>query len=244
MTAVQAAAPTNAPINTPAPLHPAVYQDTTWRPPAPQTVYVYDQKPVAANWALVTAEQAQAVTDRFKTAYSRINQPRLVVAINQGITNVSTNAVVGGLSLADRQTHRDIERMFGRPFRAAGATLVDQNVAAQVLGNKPLSAFLAAPGVSSVPTDRETLAAVADAVVEVLISPKLVTAPGLSGDVTFAIPDIQATATRLKDAKVIGQATSADVVTRVPAAVLRNFGVREITEATALVLMEDMSKER
>jgi len=48
--------------------------------------------------------------------------------------------------------------------------------------------------------------------------------------------DIQATAMRLKDARILGQAASSDISGRGG----RNFDVREISEATALALMEDM----
>ena len=57
-----------------------------------------------------------------------------------------------------------------------------------------------------------------------------------------ATPDIQATALRLKDSEIVGQAASSDVVGKERSAgyYARNFDVREIAEATALALMEDM----
>ena len=50
------------------------------------------------------------------------------------------------------------------------------------------------------------------------------------------------TAIRLKDAKVIGQASASDVISRAggPGYVARNFGVEDVTEATSLALMDDM----
>jgi hypothetical protein len=56
------------------------------------------------------------------------------------------------------------------------------------------------------------------------------------------VPDIQATAIRLKDAAIVGQAAASDIIGKgVPAGrVVRQFDVRDITEATALALMEDM----
>jgi hypothetical protein len=59
------------------------------------------------------------------------------------------------------------------------------------------------------------------------------------------VPDITMTAIRLKDAKVIGQASASEVISRAggPGYVARNFGVEDVTEATALALMDDMLRE-
>ncbi|MBM3878393.1 MAG: hypothetical protein FJ387_01545 [Verrucomicrobia bacterium] len=141
-------------------------------------------------------------------------------------------------TLADQQTVRDLERLFGRPLRMAGARLADQRVATQLIGDDPLRVF----GRDQAAKDREVLARVADVVLEILISSRNLTVPAVSGDQTYAVPDIQATAIRMQDAQIIGQATAADVIgiDRYAARLARNFGVREIAEATALALMEDM----
>jgi hypothetical protein len=80
-------------------------------------------------------------------------------------------------------------------------------------------------------------------VVEILISSRNITATELSGDRVYTIPDIQATAIRLADSAILGQSSSADLLggDRNAARLARTFDVREITEATALALMEDMS---
>ena len=88
---------------------------------------------------------------------------------------------------------------------------------------------------------REALTQVADAVVEVLISSKNITVNTVSGSRDLTIPDIQATAIRLRDSKILGQVASTDVTSRVPPATLGQFDVREIAEATALALMEDIA---
>lgn len=77
---------------------------------------------------------------------------------------------------------------------------------------------------------------------EVLISSRQLVIPEVSGDKVYTVPDIQATAIRLKDAKVIGQASASDILgkDRYAGRIARNFDVREIAEATALTLMEDM----
>ena len=89
--------------------------------------------------------------------------------------------------------------------------------------------------------DHEALLKVADVVIEILISSKTVTVPAIADAQTIALPDIQATAIRLSDSKILGQATSADVTNRVPPSSLAGYSVPEITEATALALMEDLT---
>ncbi|HTQ31476.1 MAG TPA: hypothetical protein VMI53_09720 [Opitutaceae bacterium] len=145
-------------------------------------------------------------------------------------------------TLADRQTVRDVERLFGRPFRAAGAHLADQKVAASILADKPFDTF-AAGGSDQARKEREALANVADVAVEVLVSSRNVTVTNVSGDETVTVPDIQATAIRLKDSAIIGQASSSDVLGKDPQAgrLAQRYDVRDITEATALALMEDMA---
>jgi hypothetical protein len=146
-------------------------------------------------------------------------------------------------TLADKQTVRDVERLFGRPLRTAGASLVDQKVASQLIADKPVAEFIGSTDTPQARKDREALSKIADAVVEILISSKEITATTASGTRTITVPDIQATAIRLQDSKILGQASSSDVTSRVPPASLANFDVREIAETTALALMEDLSSE-
>jgi len=144
-------------------------------------------------------------------------------------------------TLADKQTVRDVERLFGRPLRTAGASLADQKVAAQLIADRPIEEFTGTTDTPEARKDREALSKVADAVIEILISSKTTTVPTLSGDHTITVPDIQATAISLKDAKILGQASSSDVTSRF-APPVSGYDVREITEATALELMEDMTQ--
>ena len=146
-------------------------------------------------------------------------------------------------TLADRQTVRDVERLFGRPLRQAGASLVDQKVAAQLIADKPITDFVGTTDTPESRKDREAIGRIADVVIEILISSKTVAVPTISDAQTISIPDIQATAISLKDSKIIGQASSTDVTNRVPPASLGGYGVPEITEATALALMEDLTSE-
>ena len=146
-------------------------------------------------------------------------------------------------TLADRQTVRDVERLMGGPFRAAGASLVDQRVASQMMGDRTLDSLTLQNDQAR--RDREAVNKIADVALEVLITSRQVNVTELAGDRTYTVPDIQVTAIRLSDAKVIGQASAADVMNKSggPGFAARNFGVESITEATALALMEDMTGE-
>ena len=90
--------------------------------------------------------------------------------------------------------------------------------------------------------DREALAKVADVAIEVLLASRPLPVTRLSGDTSVTVPDLQLTAIRLKDAVIIGQAAASDVIGKGEGAAqtATRFDVRDITEATALALMEDM----
>jgi hypothetical protein len=143
-------------------------------------------------------------------------------------------------TLSDRQTVRDVERLFGRVFRAGGAALADQKVAADLIEDKGIANLTGTSDQAA--KDRAALGQVADVAIEILVSSRQITVPAVSGDETATIPDIQATAIRLKDAAIIGQASASDILgkDRNAGTVIRNFDIRDITEATALALVEDM----
>lgn len=139
-------------------------------------------------------------------------------------------------TLADQQTVREIERLFGRVFRNAGARLADQKTAAALLADQP-GARLAGQHAAK---ERDALKQVADIAVEVLISSRNLTVRGVAGDRTYEVPDIQATAIRLSDAAVLGQAAGSDILGGQGSSIARQFGPSDITEATAFALMQDM----
>jgi hypothetical protein len=144
------------------------------------------------------------------------------------------------VALADRQTMRDVERLFARPLRMAGATIVDQRVATHMLPGKSLDNLITNVDSEQTRREREAISKVADLVLEVLISSRNMTVPEISGERVITVPDIQATAIRLSDSKILGQSTAADLLNRVGGSA-RHYDVREVTEATALSLMEDMT---
>lgn len=153
----------------------------------------------------------------------------------------NTYVLQGGTppTVADQQTVREVERLFGRVFRNGGARLADQATATALLGDAPGRLTGTSDQAAK---DRAVLAGIADLAIEVLITSRSLTVAGLAGDQTYAVPDIQATAIRLKDAAIVGQASAADILGKDAQAgrIVRNFEVREITEATALALAEDM----
>jgi hypothetical protein len=156
--------------------------------------------------------------------------------------NTYTAAPKPAATLADRQTVRDLERLFGRPLRAGGARLADQRAATDLIADKPMDHFTVATG-EAARKDREALARVADVVIEVLISTRNLVVPAVSGDQVVPVPDITVTAIRLKDSAIIGQASATDVLGKKwqAARLARQFDVNDIAEATALALMEDMA---
>jgi hypothetical protein len=289
-------------------------------PPATDT-FIYDQKPISGRPVLVSPEQASSVISRFKEAYPKMGNPRVLIYVNRELVDEksglklasrtektttaqttvdstfksdSTNAgqgapaqipqggnvtIVGDVkgnalrtpgtgnittktersahdtsykhtdknnsTLADKQTVRDVERLFGRPLRMAGATVVDQSSATQLLTDKPPGSLTALEG-EQARKDREAIAKIADVAIEVLISSRNVNVAGISGDQTYTVPDIQATAVRLKDSKVLGQTTATDIIgkDRYAGHIARNFDAAEVAEATALALMEDILLEQ
>lgn len=147
-------------------------------------------------------------------------------------------------TLADKQTVREVERLFGRPFRAAGATLADQKTAAALMADMPLDHFSTPATNETARKDREAVAKIADVVVEILISSRSLQVPEVSGDRTVSVPDIQVTAVRLSDSAIIGQAAASDVLGKDQQAgrLAGRVDIRDITEATALALMDDMTQ--
>lgn len=144
------------------------------------------------------------------------------------------------LTLSDKQTTREVERLFGRVFRAGGALLADQKAASALLEDKPVSNLTGTSDQAA--KDREALAKVADVAIEILVSSRTITINTVSGEQQLVVPDIQATAIRLSDAAVLAQAAATDILGKDAnaARLVQNFDVRDITEATALALMEDM----
>lgn len=206
----------------------------------PRVVFYVNRELVPAEAALLLksrTENTEATRNDAKGATEPSATTEKVTATN----NYEAAPASPALTLADRQTIRDVERLFGRPFRAAGAALADQTVAAALLTDRHFNHFAAADN-DQARKQREALTKVADVVVEVLISSRQAIVPGISGDQTVILPDIQATAIRLSDSAILGQATARDVLGKDRDAThVRQFDVNDIAEATALALMEDMS---
>jgi hypothetical protein len=214
---------------------------------------------------LIARQTAEGVLEGFRKVYKTETAPRIVVYVNRALIDTSngfklterteqfekegetlktagTNTYKAkeapASTLADQQTVREVERLFGRAFRNAGAQLADQKLAASLLPDEPGAHLVGDQGAR----DRKALSEIADIAIEVLISSRNITVPEVSGDATYPVPDIQATAIRLKDAAILGQAAASDIIGKGVQAgrVIRQFDVRDITEATAIALMDDM----
>lgn len=200
--------------------------------------------PGAAEQVLIAREVASRLMEDFRAAYGAPSAPRLVIYINRPLVSapadsaVASDAATEPVPLSDRQTTREIERLFGRVFRNAGARLADQEVATVLLPESPGLSLAS----DQAARERAALRAVADVAIEVLISSRNLNVPAVSGDRTVTVPDIQVTAVRLEDAAIVGQASAADIIGGNASAgeLARRFSVQDITEATALALMEDM----
>jgi hypothetical protein len=237
------------------------------RSPAPGIQIGQSQQRVYApsNDTLIARSTAEGIVEGFRKSVKTDGAPRIVIYVNRALVDTTMGLKLvarteqydqteGALktkgansytvksppapTLADQQTVREIERLFGRAFRHAGAQLADQEVAASLLPEAP-GAHLVGDKAAK---DREALGKIADVAIEVLISSRSITVPEVAGDATYPVPDIQATAIRLKDAAIVGQAAASDIVGRGVQAgrVVSQFSVQDITEATALALMEDM----
>jgi hypothetical protein len=260
---IVAASPARPAASTPPPLTQALPPAVTPLPnPATQRVY----GPSGAT--LIARQTAEGILEGFRKAYHTDRAPRVVIYVNRALIDPAPaaparerddraeagarqNGRPGGSypssdydsgrpaapTLADQQTVREIERLFGRAFRHAGAQLADYRIAAALLPDQP-GTYLADQSAK----ERQALANVADIAIEVLISSRNIVVPQVSGDVTYPVPDIQATAIRLTDAAIVGQAAASDIIGKGVQAgrVVQQFDVRDITEATAIALMEDM----
>jgi hypothetical protein len=116
--------------------------------------------------------------------------------------------------LSTRQTKREVELLFGRPLRLAGATLID-------------------PAQTNLP----------ELTLEILLGEREINVPGINGTKSHTVPDIIVTATRAADGQVLGQATVLDLFPHQAAAarMLKRYNIQQLAEATALALMKDIA---
>jgi hypothetical protein len=252
----------NQPPSPPPPIAQASPRVTA---PMPQSMQPAQRVYGPSADTLIARQTADGILEGFRKAYVIDGAPRVVIYVNRALIDTSTGLKLtdrteqfeksdAGLktsgtntyktkdaaapTLADQQTVREIERLFGRAFRHAGAQLADQKIATSLL---PQEAGAHLTG-DQAADDRKALSNIADIAIEVLISSRNITVPEVAGDATYPVPDIQATAIRLKDAAIVGQAAASDIIGKGVQAgrVVRQFSVQDITEATAIALMEDM----
>ena len=163
----------------------------------------------AATTPLFTQEQAEAIIREFTETYAKLGEPKIDVRVNPPVGVPVAAAPLTPDELATQQTKREVERLFGRPLRFAGATLVDADLSNQ-----------------------------SEVTFEVLIS-----ARKLGGENSKSVPDIQVTAIRFADGSIIGQATVLDLFPnrKVANRQLPEYSIQQLTQATALALMKDIS---
>ena len=214
----------------------------------PSSKHVYTVSPGVPLQTIYNAEQAKAIVEEFRITYAKLGKPKIDVRVNfpQGAVQVPQlptvgvggvpaidpatglpippggAAAAGGIparifdtdELSSKQTKREVERLFGRPLRMAGVMLMDAD-----LTNLPEVSF------------------------EVLISEREITVNGIKGKLTHSVPDIQVTAIRMTDGRIIGQATVLDLFPKrsTAARMLQRYDIQQLTEATALALMKDIS---
>jgi hypothetical protein len=197
---------------------------------------------IHVNRALVNPNSGLRLTGRTEKYYESTSQKKgeepTTSSDKSGENTYSAGEAPKEATLADQQTVREIERLFGRVFRHAGAKLADQRAAAALLDDQPNTKI----GSDQSAKEREALKQIADIAIEVLISSRELKVTGVSGDSTLMVPDIQATAVRLSDSTILGQAAASDILGQSAAAggLARRFGPADVTEATAFALMEDM----
>ncbi len=192
---------------------------------APTAAYAYDQRVFGPPEPLVSSARSQAVLARFQEAYARMGRPRFVIRVNPPAADAAPEEP----TLADRQTRRDVERCFGRPLRLGGAALLDEGAGADDAAPRPDAGGTNSGG------------AAAEVVIEVLVSSRQI--PFGTDGAVVTVPDIQATAVRLADRVVLGQAAASDLLGIGAAAgeKARHHTVDAIVEATALALLEDLA---
>ena len=172
-----------------------------------------------ATEPIFSPDQAAAIILEFKVTHAKLGEPKFDVRVNPPVGVPVAQADPGAApvvapplapdELATQQTKREVERLFGRPLRMAGATLVDAD-----LSNASEVSF------------------------EVLIS-----ARKLGGENGGEVPDIQVTAIRFADGSIIGQATVLDLFPDQAEANRRlpQYTIQQLTQATALAVMKDIS---
>lgn len=195
------------------------------------------QKPSDTK-VLISPEQARQIIKNFKEAYLKFGSPRILIYASRDTADDSTAKTSGKKKPVgtDSNPVQDVENIFARLLRDSNSDmkLADQTVASRMMPGKILKAPNQA-GDAKAAKDRDSLRKIADVAIEVLIFSRSVIVKDASGDKPVSVPDIQATAIRLEDAHIIGQALLGDRG--------REFELRDMSEAVALSLMEDMVRE-
>jgi hypothetical protein len=240
------------------------------RPNRPQEAFFPPPQPVKAPEPCpafpITEEQKAAIIEKFMQAYGGTNTtPRMLLFINRSLVDENTGLNIAGrvvsatkgtngttinendsyrsvirtnMSLADQQVVSDLETAFMYPFRLAGVPFVDQQTATQMIPNLKLSDLMDKTDSEASRKDREALSKYVDIVIRCLVEFRPI---ANSGTPPMCVTDIRVTAIRLNNVQILGQTSSAKALAGVKEdTVARCFTWQEITEGTAVKLMEDM----
>jgi hypothetical protein len=207
---------------------PVQAQNNPTMGPGQTPVYAYDQRPLAGLPVLIDPQQAQVIVEEFKSHYPALGNPRILVYVHADSTGTN-HAYLAKTNLTEQ-----VQRLVARPLRIAGASLVDLAIENQANPALRVSSLLQNEH------DRDHFRRIADVVIEAHVSSRTVTVNDSSGPKTLTVPELQLTALRLSDAKIIGQISASDLLSRAggPGYVARNFNVRDVAESTALALMD------
>lgn len=221
------------------------------------------------------AAAARDATGRFFETYLKLGQPRLLFVVNAEAAarppqprftrrgpgagersrearlpgGMATAFVASGAPAAPSAaepplvaTH--LARQFDQPFREGGARLADPTAVATLMAGKSLTHFTAS-GSEAARRDRAALAQVADVIVEVVVAQREVVLPVGAAERVGWQPEVQATAIRLSDSAIIGQANSRELVNRQRGRKNRAGAadtVEALAQATAQALMESIAR--
>lgn len=189
---------------------------------------------------LIARSKDDGVLVGFRKVYLKDSAPRFVVWVNRARneSGEDTKNVHPVPADADELMAAEVARMFGRVFGNAGARIAKPAVPTALAAAEPGARLVGEAGAK----ERTALAEVADIAIEVLISRGPLNAAEVSGEAAPPVPDLHATAIRLKDAAIVGRASAGGLLNKGVQAgrVIGHFNLRDIAVATAIALMEDM----
>jgi hypothetical protein len=237
-------------------------------PPIRIAGYQYQEDLLTGLPPLIREDKAQQIVNFFKDVYPEMGTPRILIyvdpetvdadkithhrlvidkldpyttkknQIKQIASEIRDSQIVP--TTPDPAMVYDVGHLFARPFRAAGALIVSDKTAKQLTKGQPVGELIGLTNTPEAQVRREVLGGGADVVVEIEIFMRSIGIASISGQQTLSIPELTVTAISLRDGKIVGTASSSDVTKNISLERMGVMDVRQLTEATALALMNDM----